>query len=310
MSKIYCIFCGEENDSKDLKCKNKKCKRKLNPKSHLFRNYVIDKCKGDIDGSIFDHLISFVKNKLYGIILSASVVATVTVIVSNVIANNYIEELKEEPQFTYAKKEYAYLGEGLTEKEVVDKYLDFVKKGDLDGANGLIAENFLTKEQLGMVPLDRAKTKYYGKLKHDFLDSNHKFFGKLKDVEEVHMDDAIGRFDYLFSIEPGVVINDRLEIQSDYVELLYCLKDDCENESGVRLMQVLETIKIDGKVYILSEYAFLTDNYSRIVRYLFDKYNGDFSNLDDKGFYEVMDSCLDENGKITCDLPLPEFGEE
>ncbi len=312
MKKIYCVFCGEENNSKDEKCKNIKCKRKLNPKSHLFRNYVIDKCKGDIDGSIFDYLFKFIKTKLYGITLTASIIASTAIIITNALSNNYITELKEEPKFTYATKKYAYLGEGLSRAEVINKYIDYVKDGNLDGANGLIAENFLTQEELAMVPFDRARDKFYIGIKHDFIKDNNKFFKHIRPNNgiSVYKDDEIGRFDYLHHIEPNVIHNDRFNINSTYIELSYCLSNDCTNDTQFTLMEVLETIEIKGNTYILSEYAFLTDNYSRVVRYIFDNNNGDLKNISNDDFYKIMDSCLDDNGTVICNLPLPKYGDE
>ena len=312
MGKIYCVFCGTENDSKEDKCKNPKCKRKLNPKSHLFRNYVIDKFKGDIDDSIFEIIFKFIKNNLYGVILSASVVATVTTVVINTINNNYVEELTEEPKFASIVNSYEYLGEGLSRSEVIDKYLSYVKNGDIKSANGLIAENFLTKEELDLIPFNKAEEKYYNKIKHDFIISNDKFFSDLSNNDgiKVHKDDGLGRFARLFYEEKELTNNSKINIVSHYIELTYCLSNNCNDEGILPLMEVLETIEVNGKTYILSEYAFLTDNYSRVVRYLFDEYNGDLSSLTNKKFYEVMDSCIDEYGKVTCNLKLPEFGEE
>ena len=94
------------------------------------------------------------------------------------------------------------------------------------------------------------------------------------------------------------------------MELVYCTSNVCNTDSEFKLMQIIETIKIDGNVYILSEYAFLTDNYSRVVRYIFDNYNGNFSSVNNDAYYNVLDSCLDEYGKVICNLPIPEYGEE
>lgn len=310
VKKVYCIFCGEENNNKEQKCK--KCKRKLNPKSHLFRNYVIDKCRGDVSDTIFKSIIKFIKTKLYGITLSASIIASATVIITNAVTNNYITELKEEPKFSYASKQYNYLGEGLSTNEVINKYLEFVKNGDLESANGLIAENFLSDDELAMIPFDRANNKYYNKIKHDFIEYNNKFFKHINPNEGVSLftDEGIGRFNNLYYNEPEVVRNDRFSIGSNYIELSYCLSNDCNNDTQFTLMEVLETISVNNKVYILSEYAFLTDNYSRVVRYIFDNNNGNLKDINNDKFYEIMDSCLDDNGTVICNLPLPKYGDE
>lgn len=309
MSKIYCVFCGEENNSSNKKCKNKDCNRELNPKSHLFRNYVIDKFKGEVDDSLFKLIIKFLKGNLYGMVLSVSIVTIIAIVISNSLSNNYITELKEEPIFTYAKKNYVYSGTGLSRDEIIDKYLEYVQNGDVDGANTLIAENFLTQEQLANVPISRLSSKDYRGIKHDFIDSNYKFFGNIKhDGLTIDKDNYVGRFSYFDYIEPDVIHNSRFDLYSYYMELEYCLANDCNNTTVI--MEILETIEIEGNTYILSEYAFLTDNYSRVVRYMFDTNNGDFRNLDNDGYYRILDSCLDENGTIICDYPIPEFGEE
>ncbi len=312
MGKIYCIFCGEENDDKEKNCKNTKCKKELNPKSHLFKNYVIDKCKGDIDDSLFNTILNFLKAKLYGFVLTLSIISTFAIVVTNAISNNYITELNEEPVFNYIKKEYTYLGSGLSSSEIVDKYLEYVKNKDLESASGLIADNFLSSEQLSMIPLDRANKKYYNKIKHDFALYNNKFFDHIKQPDGVTLNknDFIGRFDDLNYNEPNTIHNDNFDINSYYMELDYCLNNDCNNETKFTLMEIIETIKIEGNVYILSEYAFLTDNYSRVVRYIFDNNNGNISNVSNDGYYNIIDSCLDENGKVICNLPIPEYGEE
>ena len=312
MSKIYCVFCGEENDGKEKKCKNSKCKKELNPKSHLFKNYVIDKCKGDIDDSLFNLIINFLKTKLFGIFLTLSIVSTGAVVVTNAISNNYITELNEEPVFNYIKKEYTYLGSGLSSIEIVDKYLDYVKNKDIESANGLLADNFLSSEQLSMIPLDRANKKYYNKIKHDFISYNNRFFDHIKqdDGIRINKNDFSGRFNDLNYNEPNSIHNDKFDLNSYYMELDYCTNNDCINGTKFTLMEIIETIEVDGNAYILSEYAFLTINYDRVVRYIFDNNNGDFSNISNDDYYNVIDSCIDDNGKVICSLPIPEYGEE
>jgi hypothetical protein len=312
MSKIYCAFCGEENDTKDKKCKNTKCKRELNPKSHLFRNYVIDKCKGDIDDSLFNCIFNYIKTNLFGFVLSISIVSTIAIVVTNAISNNYITELNEEPIFNYAKNDTSYSGTGLSSDEIVDLFIEYVKNKDLVGANNLIANNHLTSEQMSMIPLDRANKKYFNKIKHDFVIYNDKFFDHIKkeDGITINKQDFIGRFADLDYSEPSTIHNDNFDIKSYYLELNYCLKNDCSIESGFTLMEIIETIKIDGNVYILSEYAFLPDNYSRVVRYIFDSNDGNFANMSNNEYYKIIDTCLDDNGKVICDLPIPEYGKE
>lgn len=313
MSKIYCIFCGKENDEKEKICNNSKCKKELNPKSHLFRNYVIDKCKGDVDDSLFNLIFNFLKAKLFGIVLTLSVVSTVAVVVTNAISNNYITELNEKPAFNYNnKKEYSYLGSGLSSSEIVDKYLEYVKNKDIESASGLLADNFLSSEQLSMIPLNRANNKYYKKIKHDFISYNNRFFDHIKQEDGIrlHKHDFIGRFNDLNYNEPNTLHNNQFDLNSYYIELDYCTNNDCINGTTFSLMEIIETIEVDGNAYILSEYAFLNINYDRVVRYIFDNNNGNFSGVSNVDYNNVIDSCLDDYGKVICNLPIPEYGEE
>ena len=58
MKKVFCVHCGSKNKYKDKICV--KCKKKLNPKENLFKEYVINHIKdfflGDIDGKITDFI--------------------------------------------------------------------------------------------------------------------------------------------------------------------------------------------------------------------------------------------------------------
>ena len=97
--KIYCVFCGEKNSSKEKKCT--KCHKKLNPKEHLVFDYVKDHIKVKVKGSVQDNVISFlkefIKNHLYGIMMSATLIFTTNsgVIVHN--ENTHIRKVHEKP---------------------------------------------------------------------------------------------------------------------------------------------------------------------------------------------------------------------
>jgi len=53
--KIYCVYCGIENNSEARYCK--KCKKKLNPKENLLKDYLFehtkDQLKGNLEDSVF-----------------------------------------------------------------------------------------------------------------------------------------------------------------------------------------------------------------------------------------------------------------
>lgn len=98
--KIYCVYCGEKNNIIDTNCK--KCNKKLNPKEHLFREYIIDHIKDDLKGKTQDKIFSIIKNfiisHLYGSIFTATLIFT---IVSNIIVDindsNRIKEVTSKP---------------------------------------------------------------------------------------------------------------------------------------------------------------------------------------------------------------------
>ena len=50
MKKKYCIFCGEEIKEETKKCK--KCKKSINPKCLLLKEYIGDHLKDDIKCNI------------------------------------------------------------------------------------------------------------------------------------------------------------------------------------------------------------------------------------------------------------------
>ena len=261
----------------------------------------------DINDTLFNSILKYIKTNLYGIILSTTVIAAVSIAYVNYQSNDYITELKEEPIFQYDKKNYSYLGQGLTKEEVVDKYIEYLNNKDIDSANGLIAENFLTKEQLNKIPFDRINKKYYSNIKHDFIINNQKFFTNFANTNGfiINKDAYVGRFEDLNYLHPEEIHNSDLDIYAYYIELTYCIGSICDEVT--KLMEVLETITIEGNTYILSEYAFLTDNYSRIVRTIF--LNNDLSKIDYNYYISVFDKCLDEYGKVICDLSIVKFGE-
>lgn len=88
--KIYCVYCGEKNKEKDLKCK--KCNKKLNPKENMFLDYLKDKIKGDLKGKtedkVFDIIKNFIISHLYGTIFTATLIfTTLSAIITNMDDN-------------------------------------------------------------------------------------------------------------------------------------------------------------------------------------------------------------------------------
>lgn len=98
--KIYCVYCGEENNAKDLHCK--KCKKKLNPKENMFLDYIKDHVKDDVKSNVQDSIISIINNfiisHLYGSIFTATLIFTiVSVVVTTVNNDDRIVNVTEKP---------------------------------------------------------------------------------------------------------------------------------------------------------------------------------------------------------------------
>lgn len=83
---IYCVYCGERNNIKNLKCK--RCNKKLNPKENLFFDYLKEHIKDDLKGKTQDKIFSIIKNfiisHLYGSVFTATLIFT---IVSSILIN-------------------------------------------------------------------------------------------------------------------------------------------------------------------------------------------------------------------------------
>lgn len=94
--KIYCVYCGEKNTSKDSKCK--KCKKKLNPKENMLLDYIKDHIKGDIEGNIISIVKNLIISHLYGTVLTATLIFTVvSAIVTTVNDDKEFIKVEEKP---------------------------------------------------------------------------------------------------------------------------------------------------------------------------------------------------------------------
>ncbi len=92
--KIYCVFCGEENPSKEKKCQS--CGKKLNPHNHLFRDYLKDHIKDHIKEDAEDSIIQILKlwiiEHLYGVAITGALIFSVATIISTEIKAHRIKE--------------------------------------------------------------------------------------------------------------------------------------------------------------------------------------------------------------------------
>jgi len=93
---IYCIDCGEKNKLKDIKCK--KCNKKLDPKENLYFDYIKDKVKGDIQDNILETIKKFIIGHLYGIVLTATLIFTITSAVVSINTDEKITETNTKPE--------------------------------------------------------------------------------------------------------------------------------------------------------------------------------------------------------------------
>jgi len=99
-NKIYCVYCGQKNNIKDLKCK--KCNKKLDPKENMFLDYLKNHIKDDFKRNFEDKTIDIIKNfiisHLYGSIFTATLIFTAaSAIIANVNQHSDIIKVKEKP---------------------------------------------------------------------------------------------------------------------------------------------------------------------------------------------------------------------
>lgn len=119
MKKIYCIFCGYENEENHTKCK--KCNKTLNPSENLwwdyFYNHVKDDLKDNVTDKVFSLITNFIKSHLYGAIMTVLILSTATAGIVNIPKNNnpeYIEEVTINNNLN--KNEYISVEDGKVHK--------------------------------------------------------------------------------------------------------------------------------------------------------------------------------------------------
>ena len=89
--KIYCVYCGTENDAALEKCT--KCKKELYPKNHLFKDFLYEHIRDDLKDKVQDNIFSYLKNyiisHLYGVVMTVSVLFTGVALVTSLTAKEY-----------------------------------------------------------------------------------------------------------------------------------------------------------------------------------------------------------------------------
>ena len=126
----YCTYCGTKCTDEMAICPN--CQKYLDPKENLFVEYLIsktkDKYKGDLEDSIIDAIINFIKSHLYGVILTISIVSVAfTGVVSG---DGYIKRVTKEPGSEIIEVKPHYSNDQKDIIEVVDDYFYYARNID------------------------------------------------------------------------------------------------------------------------------------------------------------------------------------
>jgi len=121
--KIYCVYCGEKNNIKDLKCK--KCNKKLNPKENMFFDYLKGKIKDDLKGktedTAFDIIKNFIISHLYGSIFTATLIFTIVSAIVTNIDNRDIINVTEKPNILISNLNECVFTSSLRPLELCDE---------------------------------------------------------------------------------------------------------------------------------------------------------------------------------------------
>ena len=100
--KVYCIYCGTENNDEDTKCRH--CHKKLHPKQSNLKLFLIrhtkDKLKEKISDSLFDLIRDFLLSHLYSVLVSVLVVFSSVSVITAAVAGSpgYIEKVTTQPE--------------------------------------------------------------------------------------------------------------------------------------------------------------------------------------------------------------------
>ena len=85
INSIYCVYCGTKNNKEDKKCT--KCNKKLNPKNHLLKEYLVDHIKDDIKCNIEDSIFELIKDWLISHLFGVFTVAALIFLPIYIIIN-------------------------------------------------------------------------------------------------------------------------------------------------------------------------------------------------------------------------------
>ena len=126
----YCIYCGTECDENVAVCPN--CNKSFTERENLFIEFLIektkDKYKGDLEDSLVDIIINFIKSHLYGFILTICIVGVTIVNVAS--ADFYIKNVTREPGSDSAEVVENYTSDQKDIIQVVDDYFYYARNFD------------------------------------------------------------------------------------------------------------------------------------------------------------------------------------
>lgn len=278
----------------------KKCFRKLNPEDHLIQEYLRDQGIGECEDKLFSLLKAYIRTHLYGIVFVCSVLITTVAITVNVASSeNHFEVVQNKPT-----EVIAYVGNGLTEDEIVKKYIDAILSDDFKTVKNLQLETFYPNVREEIKDINKRQWvgnpimnhdlvgygKYYVKDAAPVLPERY-FLSKL-DSEDLHMNQNNQYGDYTYQRYLFIT-------QS-------CDKGDCSIDGALygRTKDLIELIEVDGNYYVNGEMMgpFMGEDEYVFQRYV-QRIKGNLSKYRHELFVnEILsecvenDSCLEEKG--------------
>ena len=148
MNKIHCIHCNQINNYKDINCI--KCHKSLHEIDKYYTDMLKDHFKGEIKDSVTSFLIQLIKENIYGIIMTITIVSTIAVnvairadnpkVVSKVDSTNEVvihtDGIKSSSQYealkvlgkAYYDKDYKLLNKSSYLYNFGDRYSSEIKK--------------------------------------------------------------------------------------------------------------------------------------------------------------------------------------
>lgn len=285
--KIFCVYCGKENDTQKKLCK--KCFRKLHPKDHLLLEYIKSKIKGKCEDGLFSIIKGYIRSHLYGFIITCSILVTTVSMITNLVnAKNPFEIVTEKP--IAITTQYEYQGTGLSKEEVAQKYIFALKENDISTAKGLQLKEF-NRDVYNQLIND--KNHYQDKIATSFELSDHRdiYFKNMKNQYYV------GKSDYAQSTK----VFGNYQTDNYVVFLPYCSYNQCHvsdvEEHDVEIAIEIQVIEIEGKNYILGDQISERLNLFEAIahRSLFLE-NGDTSKFNFNEKFDLFNHCIAKTG--------------